>query len=49
MLLTEMPDTSRFGRVEFAADGHVTAFIEKGQSPDPVGSTRASICSTGVY
>lgn len=35
MLLTEMPDTSRFGRVEFAADGHVTAFIEKGQVAGP--------------
>lgn len=31
LLLTEVPDTSRFGRVEYLPDGQVTAFSEKGQ------------------
>ena len=32
LLLTEVADTSRFGRVEFDATGRVERFVEKGQS-----------------
>jgi NDP-sugar pyrophosphorylase family protein len=35
LFLTEMPDTKRYGRVEVDADGHVTAFAEKGSQSGP--------------
>jgi D-glycero-alpha-D-manno-heptose 1-phosphate guanylyltransferase len=35
LLLTEVPDTSRFGQVEVSAEGRVIAFEEKGRNGGP--------------
>lgn len=35
LLLTQVADSSRYGRVELADDARVTAFVEKGGQPSP--------------
>ena len=42
LLLTRVPDASRFGRVEIDASGAVTSFVEKG-APGP------GLVNAGVY
>jgi NDP-sugar pyrophosphorylase family protein len=32
LLLVNVPDTSRYGKVEITKDGYITAFVEKGES-----------------